>query len=109
MTIRREDLKHMDFSDVATGEMLPSIHPGQILLEEFLLPLKITQYRLAKEIHVQPTRISEIIKGHRNISVDTAMRLSRYFGNSAEFWLGLQMTYDLQNTLLKVDIKPLAA
>jgi antitoxin HigA-1 len=70
-------------------------HPGEILNEEFLKPLKITQYRLAKDISVPPRRINEIVKGTRALSADTAIRLSRYFGNSAEFWLNLQTHYDL--------------
>jgi antitoxin HigA-1 len=71
-------------------------HPGKILQDEFLKPLKLTQYRLAKDILVPPRRINEIVLGKRAISADTALRLSRYFGNSAEFWLNLQNHYDLQ-------------
>lgn len=73
-----------------------NIHPGEILLEEFLIPLDISAYRLAKDTFLPQTRISEIIKGRRRISADTALRLSRYFGNSAKFWLGLQDDYDLE-------------
>jgi len=75
---------------------LQPIHPGEILMEEFLKPFRLSQYRLAKDIHVTPIRISEIIHGKRSISADTALRLSKYFGNSAEFWLNLQAHYDLQ-------------
>ena len=75
---------------------LQPIHPGEVLKEEFLKPFGISQYRLAKDIHVGPIRISEIIHGKRSISADTALRLSKYFGNSAEFWLNLQAHYDLQ-------------
>ena len=71
------------------------IHPGEILLEEFLAPMEISQYRLAKDISVSPRRINEIVLGKRGISADTALRLSAYFGNSADFWLGIQMDYDL--------------
>lgn len=71
------------------------IYPGEILLEEFLNPLGITQYRLAKDINVPPRRINEIVHGSRAITPDTALRLSRYFGTSAMFWLNLQMNYDL--------------
>lgn len=71
------------------------VHPGEILLEEFLEPLGISQYRLAVDIHVPPRRINEIIHGERGISANTALRLSKYFGNSAEFWLNLQMRYEL--------------
>lgn len=74
----------------------PPIHPGEILLEEFLEPMKISQYRLAKEISVDPRRINEIVLGKRSISADTALRLGRYFGTSARFWLDLQSHYDLE-------------
>jgi addiction module HigA family antidote len=75
---------------------IPPIHPGEILLEEYLKPMNITQYRLAKDIHVDPRRINEIIHGQRSISADTALRLSRYFGTSERFWLNLQSRYDLE-------------
>lgn len=75
---------------------LQNIHPGEVLLEEFLTPLNITAYRLSKSIHIPQTRISEIIHGKRRITADTALRLSKYFGNSAQFWLGLQNDYDLE-------------
>lgn len=74
----------------------PLIHPGKILQEDFLKPFKLSQYRIAKDIHVPPRRINEIIHGLRSISADTALRLSRYFGNSAVFWLNLQNHYDLE-------------
>ena len=74
--------------------MLP-LHPGEILMEEFLEPKEISQYRLAKDIHVPPRRINEIVHGKRSITADTALRLARYFEMSPEFWLGLQMDYDL--------------
>jgi len=77
-------------------EKLKNIHPGEILLEEFLVPLSISAYRLSKDIGIPQTRISEIIKGNRRITADTALRLSRYFGNSAKFWLGLQDDYDIE-------------
>ena len=73
-----------------------NIHPGEILLEEFLIPLEITAYRLSKDIGIPQTRISEIIKGNRRITADTALRLSKYFGNSAKFWLGLQDDFDIE-------------
>ena len=75
---------------------MPPIHPGEILLEEFLKPMGLSQYRLAKDINVPPRRINEIVLEKRSISVDTALRFSRYFGNSAQFWLGLQNDYDLE-------------
>lgn len=77
-------------------EKLPNIHPGEVLMEEFLLPLKISAYRLSKEIGIPQTRISEILKGNRRITADTALRLSYFFSNSAKFWLGLQNDYDLE-------------
>ena len=75
---------------------LKNIHPGEILMEEFLLPLNISAYRLSKDIGIPQTRISEILKLKRRITADTALRLSIYFGNSAKFWLGLQDDYDLE-------------
>jgi addiction module HigA family antidote len=80
---------------------LKNIHPGEILLEEFLLPLEISAYRLSKEISIPQTRISEIIRGNRRITADTALRLSKYFGNSAKFWLGLQDDYDIEEALIQ--------
>jgi addiction module HigA family antidote len=77
-------------------EKLKNIHPGEILLEEFLIPLEITSYRLSKDLKIPQTRISEIIKGNRRITADTALRLSQYFGNSAKFWLGLQDDFDIE-------------
>jgi len=75
---------------------LPNIHPGEILLEEFLNPLGISQYQLAKDISVPPRRINEIVHGQRSITADTALRLARYLGTSERFWLNLQSRYDLE-------------
>jgi len=94
---------------------LPPIHPGEILLEEFLDPLGISQYRLALDITVPPRRINEIVHGTRRISADTALRFERYFGTSAAFWMNLQSQYDLEkeNDLiakqLKKEVKVFAA
>jgi len=77
-------------------ERLENIHPGEILLEEFLKPFEITAYKLSKEIEIPQTRISQIIKGKRRITADTALRLGLYFGNSAKFWLGLQNDFDIE-------------
>jgi len=77
-------------------EKLANIHPGEILMEEFLIPLEISAYRLSKDLDIPQTRISQIIKGKRRITADTALRLSSYFGNSAKFWLGLQDDYDIE-------------
>lgn len=79
-----------------SARKLKPIHPGEILLEEFLKPLGISQYRVAKDISVPPRRINEIVQGKRSISVDTALRLSRYFRLSERFWLNLQSRYDLE-------------
>ena len=77
-------------------EKLANIHPGEVLLEEFLIPMEITAYRLSKDIEIPQTRISQILKGKRRITADTALRFSSYFGNSAKFWLGLQDDYDIE-------------
>ena len=77
-------------------EKLKNINPGEILNEEFLIPLGITAYRLAKETFIPQTRVSEILKGNRRITADTALRLSKFFGNSPRFWLGLQNDFDLE-------------
>ncbi len=77
-------------------EKLANIHPGEILNLEFLEPLGITAYRLSKDLKIPQTRISEIVKGNRRITADTALRLSKYFGNSAKFWLGIQDDYDIE-------------
>lgn len=75
---------------------LKNIHPGEVLLNEFLVPLNISAYKLSKDVEIPQTRISEIIKGNRRITADTALRLSKYFGNSAKFWLGLQDDFDIE-------------
>lgn len=77
-------------------EKLKNIHPGEVLQEEFLKPMDITAYRLAKETFIPQTRISEIVRGKRRITADTALRLSKFFGTSAKFWMGLQDDYDLE-------------
>lgn len=78
---------------------LKNIHPGQVLSEEFLIPFNISAYKLAKDIEIPQTRISEIIKGNRRVTADTALRLSKYFGNSAKFWLGLQDDFDIEEEI----------
>ena len=77
-------------------DKLQNIHPGEVLQEEFLTPFNVTAYRLAKDTHIPQTRISEILKGRRRITADTALRFSKYFGTSAIFWIGLQNDYDLE-------------
>ncbi|MEI6142016.1 MAG: HigA family addiction module antitoxin [Mariniphaga sp.] len=83
-------------------EKLPNIHPGEVLLEEFLKPLNITAYRLSKDIGIPQTRTSEILKYNRSITADTALRLSTYFGTTAKFWLGLQDDFDLEEAMVKM-------
>jgi len=87
-----------------TKKMAP-IHPGEILLEEFLNPLGISQYKLSKDVSVPPRRINEIVQGKRSITADTALRLSRYFGLSERFWLNLQSRYDLEVEKEKLDAR----
>jgi addiction module HigA family antidote len=79
------------------NDKLPPIHPGEILQEEFLAPLSLSQYRLARDISVPPRRINEIVQGKRGVTADTALRLARYFGTSERFWLHLQAQYDLES------------
>lgn len=76
-------------------DKIPPLHPGEVLLEEFMKPMKLSQNRVGHDLGVSPRRINEIVLGKRSITADTALRLSLYFGNSAEFWMGLQMDYDL--------------
>lgn len=93
----------------------PPIHPGEVLLEEFLTPIGISQYRLAKDINVPPRRINEIVKGKRAITADTALRLGRYFGMEPQFWLNLQARFDLETAeeelgdVLEKEVHPHAA
>jgi len=86
---------------------IPNIHPGEILSEEFLNPLNISAYRLSRDLHIPQTRISLILKGKRRITADTALRLSKYFGNSAHFWLNLQDEFDLreEKKIIEKDLK----
>jgi len=86
-------------------EKINNITPGEILLEEFLKPLKISAYRLAKDTGMPATRVSQILKGKRRITADTALRLSRYFGNSAEFWMGIQDEFDLREAIQKIKLE----
>ncbi len=93
---------------------LPNIHPGEVLLEEFIEPMDLTMYRLAKATGIPQTRVSEIVKGRRSITADTALRLGKYFGTTAKFWLGLQVDYDLEEAQINKEaeissIKPFVA
>jgi addiction module HigA family antidote len=99
---------------MAAETIMPPVHPGEILLEEFLGPLSISQYRLAKDLAVPARRINEIVHGQRRISADTALRLARYFGTSERFWMNLQTRYDLEVEKDRLgnaldDIRPLSA
>ncbi len=89
---------------------LKNIHPGEILLEEFLIPLGISAYKLSKDTHIPQTRISAIINGNRRITAGTALRFSKYFGNSAKFWLGLQDDFDIEeeNRLNKIKLNAIS-
>jgi addiction module HigA family antidote len=99
MSIRIEDLPGMDFSDlVEAGEGMPPVHPGEILREEFLVPLGMSAHAL----RIPATRVNDIVRGKRGITADTALRLARYFGSSAEFWLGLQASYDAKTAMVEI-------
>ena len=98
MTIKREDIENrkIDFSDVSSGRRLPPVHPGELLREEFLTPLGISAYELARVLRVPRSRINDLVLGRRAITTDTALRLGRYFGTSAGFWINLQTKHDLE-------------
>ena len=97
MTIKREDLdlEAVDFSDIATGRQLPPVHPGEILRDEFLVPLGLSGCRLARALKIPRPRMNDIVRGRRGVTVDTALRLGRYFGTTTEFWINLQARHDL--------------
>ena len=97
MTITREavDRRAVDFAEVTSGRRLPPVHPGQLLRDEFLAPLDISVYALARALNVPRPRLNEVVRGRRSVSTDTALRLARYFGTSPEFWINLQARYDL--------------
>ena len=95
MSIKRDDIdaRKVDFSDIGSGRHLPPVHPGEILRDEFLTPMKISVYELANAIKVPRTRTNDIVLGRRAITIDTAIRLGRYFGTSSEFWINLQTRF----------------
>ena len=97
MTIKREDLdqRAVDFFDVATERLLPPVHPGEILRDEFLRPLGFSVYRLARALKTSRPRLNDIVRGRRSVTIDTALRLGRYFGTTPEFWINLQLRHDL--------------
>ncbi|MGA8817440.1 MAG: HigA family addiction module antitoxin [Xanthobacteraceae bacterium] len=97
MSIKREDLDagRIDFADVSSGKRLPLTHPGEILRDDFLRPMKISVYVLAQSIKVPRSRVNDIVLGRRGVTADTAFRLARYFGTTPDFWINLQARYDL--------------
>ncbi len=97
MSIEREELDRgrIDFSDVVSGRRLAPVHPGTVLRDEFLTPMALSVYRLARAIGVSRPRLNDIVLGRRRVTVDTALRLGRYFGTTPEFWMNLQTRYDL--------------
>jgi addiction module HigA family antidote len=117
MSIKREeiDLRSVDLSEVRSGRRLPLVHPGEILRDEFLTPMGISVYELAHAIKVPRSRANDIVRGRRAITTDTAIRLGRYFGMTAEFWINLQARYNLDvgnRTLrrrIEHEVKPRAA
>jgi addiction module HigA family antidote len=117
MSIKREELDtgRIDLADVITGKKLPLIHPGEILRDDFLQPMKISVYTLAQAIKVPRSRVNDIVLGRRGITADTAFRLARYFGTSPEFWMNLQARYDLDAADRKIrrriqrEVRPRAA
>lgn len=115
MTIKREDLANMRWGNVITGKKLAPVHPGEILLHDYIEPMGLTRYRVAKAINVPQRRIDQICSGNRAISADTAMRLGRLFGMDAQTWMNLQAQYDLEvakNELgdkIEQEVMPLAA
>ncbi len=98
MSVKRTDVDagRIDFKRIATGQRLPLVHPGEILQADFLHPMEISVYALAKAVHVPRSRLNDIVLGRRAISGDTALRLARYFGTTPEFWVNLQAHYDLE-------------
>lgn len=96
MAIERSKLNGVDFKHVATGRRLKPVHPGEVLLREFIEPLKLTRYRTAKHLGIQQRRLDEICSGDRALTADTALRLGRLFGVEAQFWMNLQAQYDLE-------------
>jgi addiction module HigA family antidote len=117
MSIKREDLdaSRIDLADVTTGKRLPLIHPGEILRDDFLVPMKISVYTLAQAIKVPRSRVNDIVLGRRGITADTAFRLARYFDTTPDFWINLQARYDLDAAERKLrrridrEVRPRAA
>jgi antitoxin HigA-1 len=115
MSIKREDLGKAKWGNVITGKKLAPVHPGEVLLHDFIEPMELTRYRVAKSINVPQRRIDEICAGKRAITADTAMRLARLFGMDAQTWMNLQAQYDLEvaerelHDKIEQEVIPLAA
>ena len=117
MTVGREevDRQQIDFSDVVSGQRLAPVHPGEILRDEFLTPMELSVYRLARVLKIPRPRLNDLVLGRRAVTIDTALRLGRYFGTTPEFWINLQTRYDLdvaEHTLrreIEREIEPHAA
>ena len=117
MSFRRENLDSgaIDLSEVTEGKRLAPVHPGDVLKHEYLEPLDMSVYALAQSLAVPRSRMNEIVQGHRAVTAETALRLGRFFGTSADFWLGLQAAYDLEVARLavgervKIEVQPHAA
>lgn len=104
MSITRDQLETLDVSEITTGEMLRAVHPGEVLREDFLIPLGLSVNALAMELGVPATRIHEIVKERRAVSADTAARLAQYFGGDAQSWLAMQACYDLKTLPTQTEI-----
>ncbi len=96
MSIKRAELRSTDFSGIVTGRRLAPVHPGEVLVKEFIEPMSLTRYKVAKGTGVPQRRIDEICAGNRTITADSALRLGRFFGIEAQFWMNLQARYDLE-------------
>ena len=109
------DRGEVDLSDVVSGQLLPPVHPGEILRNDYLTPMGMSVYRLAQELRIPRPRLNEIVRGRRGVTVDTALRLGYFFGTTAEFWINLQTRYDLDvadrtvRRRIEKEIKPYAA
>lgn len=112
-TIPRTELQHTDFTDVSSGERLAPVHPGAVLLHDFIKPMGITRYRVAKGIGVSQRRVDEICMGKRAVTAETALRLALFFGMEAQYWLNLQSQFDLETAAqtmgerLEKEVQPL--
>jgi len=102
MTITRNEIENMNFEDISDGLRLPPVHPGEVLLHDFMEPMGVSQYRLSVRIGVPPRRINEIVHGKRAVTADTALRLARFFGTTAEFLMALQTAFDGETAREKI-------